>query len=89
MAAAGRVGPGGANLYSEPNVVAADNTSTDPCLNNRVSLSLVAGVSNPALNLVEGPPPPRGGEGGVSRSTAPRRRSRPAMQRGPWEGKRS
>ena len=31
-------------------------------------------------------PPPRGGEGGVSRSTAPRRRSRPAMQRGPWKG---
>ena len=31
-------------------------------------------------------PPPCGGEGGVSRSTAPRRRSRPAMQRGPWKG---
>ncbi len=30
--------------------------------------------------------PPCGGEGGVSRSTAPRRRSRPAMQRGPWKG---
>jgi hypothetical protein len=29
-------------------------------------------------------PPPCGGEGGVSRSTAPRRRSRPAMPRGPW-----
>jgi CRP/FNR family transcriptional regulator len=29
--------------------------------------------------------PLAGGEGGVSRSTAPRRRSRPAMQRGPWE----
>ena len=34
----------------------------------------------------ESPLPPRGGEGGVSRSTAPRRRSRPAMQRGPWKG---
>ncbi len=32
------------------------------------------------------PSPLAGGEGGVSRSTAPRRRSRPAMQRGLWEG---
>jgi hypothetical protein len=34
----------------------------------------------------QAPLPPRGGEGGVSRSIAPRRRSRPAMQRGPWKG---
>jgi hypothetical protein len=39
-----------------------------------------------AYAIHESPLPPRGGEGGVSRSTAPRRRSRPAMQRGPWEG---
>ena len=32
------------------------------------------------------PSPLAGGEGGVLRSIAPRRRSRPAMQRGPWEG---
>ncbi len=32
------------------------------------------------------PLPLAGSEGGVSRSTAPRRRSRPAMQRGPWKG---
>jgi hypothetical protein len=31
-------------------------------------------------------PPPCAGEGGVSRSTALRRRSRPALQRGPREG---